>query len=141
MTNQMNEFIEQQADAHQELSIPKEYKTERIGFVDVQYGLNNDGDFVYHFTPAAPTKPFPDDCRPLVNNIIRPWLEKSGIPTGTTFNIHLPPREWEIKLVTIVATGVGKKWNFDEESYTKYIPKICDEITENLLLLYPPRSL
>ena len=114
------------------------FKKERIGFVEAEYGLNDTGDYVWHFSPFYRSKPFPSDPT-LFIRIIQTYLG-SAIPSEVKVDVYLPPSTWERKVFSVLAREVGKKWNFNEDMLTKPIKKICDHMTEEISRQNPRRT-
>ena len=112
-------------------------KEVKIGWAEIQHGLNQDNDYVWHFSTHHPKRVFPPDFT-IISRAIVTYLEKV-IPNGVKRDFFPPPENWEKKVITVVARGLGDQWNFDEESMGKYLPKIAEYINEEIDNYYTKR--
>ena len=103
-------------------------KKEKIGYVELEHGLNDEGDYVWHFSPYHRAKPFPENVHILLR-IIKTYLLKC-IPSETTVDVYPPPSSWDKKVISVLARGLGKKWNFNERGVLTANKEICDHMTE-----------
>lgn len=107
-------------------------------WVIVEYGLNENGDYIWHFSQHRRERPFPQNLD-LFYRIIATHLNKV-IPSDVTVRIYPPPSDWEIKVISIVAKEIGKRWNFDEEDMSKHLIPICDHMSDEIEKRNPKKS-
>jgi len=101
---------------------------ESHGMVDMEHGSNTDGDYIWHFMPKHHSHKFPDDLSKIYQVLVT-YLNKI-IPEDVKVDVYPPLKDWEIKLVTVVARKIKKKWTYDYDDMKKYLPIICGKITE-----------
>lgn len=114
------------------------YTLENYNLLEVEHGLNDQGDYVWHFSNRHPARMFPQKLDAIVK-IIKEKLS-TVISDSTTVDVFFSPADWDKKIITVVARGVGKLWSFDEESMTKRLPEIGEEVSEFLNRIHPKRT-
>ena len=102
--------------------------------VDMEHGTNSDGDYIWHFMPKHHSRAFPEDLSQ-VFQILVSYLGKI-IPEAIKVDVYPPPKDWEVKLLTVVARKIKKNWTYDYDDMKKYLPIIGIEITK---LMVKPR--
>jgi len=114
-----------------------EFKKEYNEFVELEYGLTADGDYVWHFASHRRERPFPSDPTKFCQ-YIKTYLDVK-IPSDVRVDVLFSPPNWDKKVISVIARGLGKKWNFDEDIYIKQLPKICDLMNEEIKRITPRR--
>lgn len=107
-----------------------ELKAEKHGWVEVEHGETEDQDYVWHFSDHHAQRTIPEDQQKCIQ-IIATYLSKV-IPEDIEVTCLPSPDGWEKKVISVKAHGMAKKWNFDEEEMTRYLPKICELISEEI---------
>lgn len=115
-----------------------DYKTEKFDLLEVEHGLDVDGNYVYHFTSWHKARPFPQD-QTKVTQIIVSYLNKS-IPDSIEIDFYPSPDSWDKKVITVIARGVGKKWNYNEKNLIKTLPIIGELISSEINKINPRRK-
>lgn len=115
-----------------------DYKERTVGYVFVEYGLNDVGDFAWHFSSYHRAKLFPANLEMLLR-IIKTYLSKV-IPDNIHVEVYLPPQAWEKKTISVMARGIGKTWNFDAERLQSPIDDICNLMTAEINKHSPKRT-
>ena len=105
---------------------------------EVGYGLNDEGDYVCHFSSFHKARPFPNNPH-LFLRILKTYMSPV-VPTDVTVDVHLPPSAWEKKVISVLCKGLGKKWNFDEERVVKAVNDTANHMTDELNRLHPRRT-
>lgn len=116
-------------------------KTEKFGWTEIEHGLTDEGDYVWHFSNHHKHRRFPNDLT-TIKRIIVTYLSKA-IPEDIKKLVIDPPSDWEKKVLTVKAFGFGKLWNYDvliDEANNKYIPKIGELISEEIEKANPRRT-
>ena len=108
-------------------------------WVEVEHGLTPDGDYAWHFSNAHRSKPLPNKLTKIYQ-IIATYLDRV-IPDEVTVDVYPPPESWEKKVITVIARGIGKKWNFDEDNMKKPLAKIGELVTAEINLTSPRKIL
>ena len=111
-------------------------KTEQHGYVEVTHGLNGSGDYIWQFAQLKKQRPFPDDLRFFYDQISKGL---DPLFQGIEWVMYPPPSDWEIKIISVKAKGVGKLWSFDEDEMGKPLPNICKILSDYLDTLPRPR--
>ncbi len=101
---------------------------ESHGMVDIEHGANVDGDYIWHFMPKHHSKTFPEDLSK-VYQVLVTYLNKI-IPESIKVDVYPPPKDWEIRLLTVVARKIKKSWTYDYDDMKKYLPIIGTKLTE-----------
>lgn len=138
MNDQVDTFKEHLKSDNQSVKPIGNFVKTSYGFVEVENGLTDDGDYVWHFSSYHPARPFPPNPE-LFLRIIKTYLEPA-IPSDVTVDVMLSPSSWDKKVISVLARGIGKKWNFDEELINKPIKKITDLMTEEINRRNPRRT-
>ena len=89
---------------------------------------------IWHFMPKHHSRAFPEDLSQ-VFQILVSYLGKI-IPEAIKVDVYPPPKDWEVKLLTVVARKIKKNWTYDYDDMKKYLPIIGIEITK---LMVKPR--
>ncbi len=138
MTTQVDNFKEHLKSDNQIVKAIGDFKKERIGYVEAEYGLNDMGDYVWHFSSFHKAKPFPKDPV-LFIRVIKTFMEKV-IPSDIEVDVLRSPESWDTTVISILARGFGKKWNFDEERAIGVIKPICERMTIEIDKIIPKRT-
>lgn len=134
----VNETIQKEKDL--KITAPAQTtKKEKFGWLEIEHGLTSEGDYAWHITTHHKGKPLPDDLE-FTYRVLATYLDKV-IPDKILVDVYPPPAAWEKKLISVIARGIGKKWNFEEESMVKNLPTIGDLISEEIDKLNPKRVL
>jgi len=99
----------------------------RIGLVDMEHGKNRDGDYIWHFMPVDHRVKFPDDLT-FIYSVLKGELDRI-IPDGHRVDVYPPEKNWEIKVISVVARKIGKWWSFDSEDMKKPLHSIATRIS------------
>lgn len=102
------------------------------GYVDMEHGSNEDGDYIWHFMPSKMSRlGFPEDLK-LVYQVLVTHLKKI-IPADVLVQVYPPEKMWEVKLITVAARKLKKHWTFEQEQMDKYLPIIGKAVTETMV--------
>lgn len=115
----------------QEVSASFELKKEVHDWVELERGLNGDGDYVWHFSTHHNQRIFPQNMK-RVREIIVTFLSKS-IPEEIKVDYYPSPDDWEKKVETVKANGIGKLWNYDEDLLNRHLPKILELLNKEIV--------
>ena len=99
-------------------------------WVQVDHGLNEQGDYIWHISQHRRERPFPDNLN-LFWKIIANHIDKV-IPDDIKVKMDNPPSDWEIKVMSVRALGIGKNWNFDEDDMEKPLEAMCDHLSDEI---------
>lgn len=99
-------------------------------WVVVEHGLNEDGDYIWHVSQHRRERPFPEKLD-LFWQIIANYLDKV-IPGDVKVKMDKPPGDWEIKVLSVRALGIGKNWNFDEDDMSTPLEAMCDHLSNEI---------
>lgn len=139
MSNQMQEMANHvNSKENQSVKPIGDFTKYILGFVEVERGLSDTGDYVVHFSSYHKAKPFPKDNE-LFLRIIATYL-KPFIPSDIDVDIYLPPDAWEKKVISLIARGFGKQWNFDESRLNHPIEQVCNHMTDEINRQNPRRT-
>lgn len=123
----------------QVVQAPANLKKEKFGWLEVEHGETDKGDYVWHFSDYHHQRKFPKDQKKILEIIVT-YLDKV-IPDNITKDVFPTPESWDKSVITVRANGIAKKWNFDEEAMTKPLKKIGELISEEIEKHVTRRSL
>lgn len=113
-------------------------KTEKFEWCELQHGLTNEGDYVWHFSSHHPRRLFPKNQDHILRIIVT-FLDKV-IPDDVVKSIFPSPADWDKKVITVKAIGFGKKWNFDQDKINGANAEIGLRISKEIEIANPPRK-
>lgn len=96
----------------------------------LEYGIV-DKDYVVHITPTNPQRNLQNEVK------LRAAIETTilamnkAVPFDLQVKIHLPQKDWDIKVLSFVITQGADAWNFDIPSFeTTIIPDIHKKVSD-----------
>ena len=114
-------------------------KEEKVGWCQLEYGYDQNGDYVVHFSSHHEKRLFPQNLD-YIYKVIIGYLDKV-IPADLKKDFFPSPENWEKKVITVKVIGAQKAWNFQEDDVVKQLHEIGKIIDQEVTKANPPKRL